>query len=359
MIVHGGQVRLSQRNRHPAQAGAHDVHVRRAGDLADHVDGVDRGLHVGVEVPVALLLGRVAPAHSVHLDPLLEQVLVHAAARREVKRVVLVHLRRHHQHRALVDRLGLRRVLDQLEHLVAVDDRAGGGRQVLADGERLAVDHRRHPVVVPQVADPVGQPAADAAAAGVVQALDGRGVSGEEVGRRQGLPEQDRPEAQPLDALAGQAQVVEIALHRGAPGEVALHGRPEQGVLLPGRVGEALVALLRRDLRPAETDLDHFLAEVGHGPRNRLRVARGRPGQETQAAGRLAEAEDLGRAELPGGGRLGLGLRLGLAPSPWPVPWRGSWRARRGGGTWFPFWVALVVLVSGVPPRGVVMTASL
>ena len=230
-------------------------------------------------------------------------------------------------------------VLDQLEDLIPEDDRAGGGRHVLANGERSAVDHRRQAVVVHHVTGPVGQPAADAAATGVVAALDRRGIGSEEVGRRHGLPEQDHPEARPLDGHALQVEVVEIALHPGSPGEVALPSRPEQRVLLPGRVGEALVTLLRRDLRPAQADLDQLLAEIGHRPQDRL-------AQEAQGSARLAQANDIERAELLGGGPAGLrlgrcpGRCLGRAPGRWDL---------------VPFWM---VLVGGVAPRVVVMTAS-
>ena len=80
VLPQGGEVRLRDRGRHPAQAAAHDVHIRRTGDLAGHVDRLDRRLRVGVEIPVALRTRRVAPAYPEHADAVLEQVFVQAAA---------------------------------------------------------------------------------------------------------------------------------------------------------------------------------------------------------------------------------------------------------------------------------------
>ena len=57
---------------------------------------------VGVEVPVGVALGRVAPGDREHLLAVLDRVLHHAAARREVGDVVLVDHRRREQQRLLV-----------------------------------------------------------------------------------------------------------------------------------------------------------------------------------------------------------------------------------------------------------------
>jgi hypothetical protein len=67
--------------------------------------------------------------------------------------------RRDDEHRALADAAGGRVVLDQLGDLVPFDDRAGGQGQVAADLQGLRVGHRGQAAVVPQIADPVAQPA--------------------------------------------------------------------------------------------------------------------------------------------------------------------------------------------------------
>ena len=188
--------------------------------------------------------------------------------------------------------VALRRVLDQLENLGPVNDRAGRRRDGLADLERRAVDHRRHAVVVEHVAGHVGQPAADTDTAGVEHALERGGIGDEGVGRRHGLPDQDPREARPLAVQAREAEIVDEAVDPGAAVEIALHRRLEQGVLLPRRIGKSLIALLRRDLRPADADPDQLLAEAGRVPHQRARVPHRQLTEEPQGADALAEAED-------------------------------------------------------------------
>jgi hypothetical protein len=88
---------------------------------------------VGVEVPVALLLGRIAPADLEQLHLAVEDPSRQALLGRQVDAVELVDLRRADDQRPLVDLGRSRRVLDQLEHLVAKDHRARRRGDVLAD----------------------------------------------------------------------------------------------------------------------------------------------------------------------------------------------------------------------------------
>ena len=62
------------------------------------------------------------------------------------------------------DMVGGRRVLDQLGDVVPVDDGPGRHRQVLADHERVGVDHRWEATVVAQVVEQVAGPMSEAAA---------------------------------------------------------------------------------------------------------------------------------------------------------------------------------------------------
>ena len=110
--------------REAAGAGGHGVHAVRARDLAGDRDRLLAGGEVGLHVPVALRGGRIAPADAEGLDALLDRVFGEAAARRKIRGVELVDLRRHDDQRPLVHALGLRRVLDELERLTAEHDRA-------------------------------------------------------------------------------------------------------------------------------------------------------------------------------------------------------------------------------------------
>ena len=128
----GDPVLLALRRQVRDDGGEHDAaraqahHVRRVG-ARDRLDGVERLEHrarVGVEVPVGVALGRVAPGDREHLLAVLDRVLHHAAARRQVGDVVLVDHRRREQQRPLAHLRGLRLVLDELEHRRAQHDRA-------------------------------------------------------------------------------------------------------------------------------------------------------------------------------------------------------------------------------------------
>ena len=114
---------------------------------------------VGVEVPVGLLGGRVAPADQEHLQALADGVLDEAAARAQVEEVEAADRRRDDEQRPLrtpARWLGL--VLDAARATSSrCDDRAGVTREVAAHLERVRVDLRRHPAVVPQVVDEVAR----------------------------------------------------------------------------------------------------------------------------------------------------------------------------------------------------------
>ena len=72
-----------------------------AGDVAHRVDGfVERG-DVGIETPVAMLRGRIAPADTEGLNAALEQKSDHAFVRRQIHRVIFVDLRRGDDQRPL------------------------------------------------------------------------------------------------------------------------------------------------------------------------------------------------------------------------------------------------------------------
>ena len=126
------------------------MHRRLAGDGGDRVARLEHCVGVGVQVEVALLGAGVAPGDREHLLALAHQPFDHAPPGREIEHVVLVDRRRREQQRDLAHRLGLGRVLDQLEHVGAQDDRARGHREVLADGELAGINGGRQPREVAQ-----------------------------------------------------------------------------------------------------------------------------------------------------------------------------------------------------------------
>ncbi|MNF72317.1 hypothetical protein D3C84_542890 [compost metagenome] len=172
-----------------AGAGAEDVEVLAAGDLEDHVDGFLQGIDVGGETPLALCLGRVAPADDEGLQLAAQAEARQALLRRQVEDVELVDLRRHHQQRALMDALGDGFVLDQFQHVVAEHHGAFGRGEVLADLEGIHVHLAGHAAVVHQVLRQVGEAVQQALAAGLEEAFHGSRV-GHAVGGRHGFGHQ-------------------------------------------------------------------------------------------------------------------------------------------------------------------------
>ena len=117
--------RGEQRRGDAARAGADDVEVGRARDLAARPRSRGPAPRRSSRGPSrACAARRVAPADDEDLVALRDQVLDDRAAGREVPDVELVDLRRHDEDRARPDLVGLRRVLDQLQVVLGVDDRA-------------------------------------------------------------------------------------------------------------------------------------------------------------------------------------------------------------------------------------------
>src|SRR6185436_10114340 len=115
-VVGGGEMR--QGGRHGDAAGAHAerVDVVAAGDVAGDVDGPQVGPGVRVEPPVAVLLAGVAPADGEELDAAADGVLDEAPPRGQVEEVVLVDLRRDHDHRPALHPGGRGGELEDLHH---------------------------------------------------------------------------------------------------------------------------------------------------------------------------------------------------------------------------------------------------
>ena len=157
---------VGERRRHQRAADA--VADRRdlalAGRLLDRVERGQRArAHVVVEVQLGQPLVGVDPGDDEHRVALLGRPLDERVLGLEVEDVELVDPRRHDQQRRVVDLRRRRRVLQQLDQLVLVDDLAGRGRDVLADLEGLEVGHRMCELalaaleVVEQVLQPLHQ----------------------------------------------------------------------------------------------------------------------------------------------------------------------------------------------------------
>ena len=153
-------------------------------DRLDRLERVEHRAGVGVEPPVGVALVRVAPGDREHLLAGADGVLDHAAAGREVGDVVLVDHRRDDAAAAArapaasAARTGGARTARR-----ASDDRARRDREVLADRERRAVDHRRDARRPRHVAREVARAAHEVAPAGVERAFSAAGLrSGKFVG---------------------------------------------------------------------------------------------------------------------------------------------------------------------------------
>ena len=127
------------RDERAADTEAERVDLLRATDLLHHMDRSDHAL-LEVVVPGDFRFGlvRVLPRHHEHRVALLGRIADERVLRLQVEDVELVDARRHQQERPLIDLLGQRLVLDQLEQHVLVDDRAFAGRDVLADFEAVS-----------------------------------------------------------------------------------------------------------------------------------------------------------------------------------------------------------------------------
>ena len=257
----------------------------------------------------------VAPGDHEDLLALVDEPFDHAAAGGEVEHVVLVDRRRREQQRHLADLLGLRRVLDQLEHVGAQHDRARGEREVLADRELGGVDGGGKTREVAREAtgplDEVGAPLVDAL-------LDHARVRPREVARRERVEHVARGEAGLALVAPVELGVGDQAVHRLAHGHVRLQQPPEQPAGFPRRVGEAPVALGRANLRAPARDPGQLDAQTTDPTRRAIgpaREARGDPhgGSGTDEA-RASSARGVGEHHVQRViGRLGAAAWAALA----------------------------------------------
>ncbi|MCY1266320.1 hypothetical protein D9M70_147280 [compost metagenome] len=259
-----------------AGAGTEHVHVFAAGDGGDHINRFLERFDVGRQAPLALLLGRVAPADDEGLHVVAQAESRQALFRAQVENVELVDLRRYHQQWAFMHLLGDRLVLDQLQHVVAKDHRALGHTKGLADLECTHVDLARHAAVMHQVLGQVREAVEQALATGFEEALDRRRV-GRRVGRGEGLGHEVDHEVPAADVLGRQVTVVDPVVEFLAPRQVGLQITFVERVLAPGRIREATVIAGRQQLGFAEQHVLEFKAEMSDMPGAVYRLLDGLP----------------------------------------------------------------------------------
>ena len=195
----------------------------RAGDLTDRVDGRQNAPGVVVEVPVALFLGRVAPAEHERLQPAADRVLDEAAAGPQIEEVVPADRRRHDEHRASLHGLGRRLVLDDLADRLSIDDRAGSDGQIpCRPGTRCGRPSTACRRCAARRRAKFFAPRTRLSAARLERALDGRRVAEQRVGRRSGALHHVEQEAGGDRLTSVAAQIVEHLVGELAAGQVAL-----------------------------------------------------------------------------------------------------------------------------------------
>ena len=158
----------------------------------------------------------------------------------QVEDVVLVDARRHDHERVPVNPLRRRRVLQELDQLVAKDDAAGRHGEVAPDLERLLVAHR-DPAAL-RIGGEVGEPPYEARPLGGERALQHLGIGRHEVRRRERVDVLPRQEGERLLLVLGQRSELGELAQVLAEQKVALLQQREVGQLAPLGGSEAAIA---------------------------------------------------------------------------------------------------------------------
>ena len=272
----------------------------RAGDLPDRVDGRENAPDVVVEVPVAFVLRRVAPAEHERRQSAAHRVFDETASGPQIKEVVPPDRRWHDEHWASLHGFGRRLVLDDLGVHVSINHRARSDRQIPADLVRRAVDRRRHAAVVHHIAEPVLRPANQAHATRLERALDGGGVAEQVVGWRSGALQHAEDETGGRRLTTVAAQIVEHLVGEFAAGQIALTKPTVDRVFGPGWVLEPPVLGIWRDVRRSDQNAGKLAGQLAalaaHGPHlgERLaEIAHGLP--EHRHSDRVGSCDRVGR----------------------------------------------------------------
>jgi len=211
-------------------------------DLADDVARGERAVgHVILEGDGLHRSVRVLPADHEYREALLEQEADKTVLRLQVEDIELVDPRRNEQQRHGVGLRRHRRVMDELDEAVAIDDLAGSRGEVLARRERCGVGHAEPALakIVQKVAEPVG----DAAAARLPCLAKRRGIGRQKRGGAYRVEELPEMEDKPLPFVGINRLPLGFLEKLFGKREIALLQQPEEGVLLPFRSVEAPVGL--------------------------------------------------------------------------------------------------------------------
>ena len=213
-------------------------------------------------------LGRdVAPRDHEHRMPLADGPADEGVLGLQIENVIFVDARRHDHERPPADPCGRRRVLQQLDQLVAENHAAGRHREVTPDLERAVVAHRN--AAPPRVGGEIGEPLHEARSFGRERAVQHLGIGGHEIRRRERIHVLLRDEGEPALVLLrerGQrGELVQIF----AEEQIALLQEREVGQLTPFAGREPVIARRRvRDVGDRPWPL-RVGCKRGHRPRTR------------------------------------------------------------------------------------------
>ena len=172
--------------------------------------------------------------------------------RPQIENVELVDPRRDDQQRPPLHGFGRRRVLDQLDQIVLVDDLARRRRDVLADLERRHVGHAdmQPALAALEIVEQVLQPVQQVLAAAFDRRAQHLGIGHHEIRRRQRVDELARIEIDlARGALVEPFDLLDRALHPARGQQIALLDEVEQRVVAPRLVAKAAVLGGRLDDR--------------------------------------------------------------------------------------------------------------
>ena len=165
--------------------------------------------------------------------------------RGDVQDVELVDYRRHHQQRHRPHLLGLWCVLDEFEHLVAVDDLSRRGSKILSDRECVGLHHRRNPRRHRHIAQEASHPSNDVQTTGVDDRLPAQRADQRVVARCEPFHDDVEHESDSFGVAPVEFRVGEQVGHEFGGGQVRLHRTLRQRIGLPCWIAETLVGLGR------------------------------------------------------------------------------------------------------------------
>jgi hypothetical protein len=195
-----------------------------------------------------MLLARIDPGDHEDREALLDRVLDEAVLRLQVQDVIFVDPRGYDEQRPPVDLLGCRRVLDQLHQIGLEDDLAGSEGQIPTDREGVVVGHldRELALAPGEIVEQIVEAAQEVLAAGLDRRPQHLGIGRDEVGGRHRIDELAGIEVDLLPALVVEAIELVDRVDQPTRGhKIGLLDEVEQRVIVPGRVAEPAIALLR------------------------------------------------------------------------------------------------------------------